>query len=145
MYSGKLDDKGRMKLPATFLEYFAKLHEKEMFVTSLDRTTAQIYTNSSWHARKSALMKSKEHARAAQNIVFTAAYFGANAEIDSSGRLNFNSVLRQGLGLDGQTLWLYMDRDRIEVITDAIHQSRTVQSARTSVEDNAELIEAGLL
>ena len=145
MYTGKLDEKGRMKLPACFLEYFAGLNEKEMFVTSLDRTTAQIYTNSGWTAKKASLMTSKEHAKAAQNVVFTAAEFGQEAEIDGSGRLMFNSVLRRGLGLDDQTLRLYVDRDRVEVLPEAVYQARTARAVATAAEDNAELQEAGLL
>ena len=37
MYPGRLDDSGRVKLPAKFQQYLAALPEKTLFVTSLDR------------------------------------------------------------------------------------------------------------
>src|SRR5438445_469324 len=55
MYPGKLDDKGRLKLPAVFLEYFGELGEKKLFVTSINRRTAQIYPTSVWRKNKKLL------------------------------------------------------------------------------------------
>ncbi len=49
-YNGKLDEKGRLKLPACFQEYLATIPEKGLFVTSIDRSTAQIYPIAAWRA-----------------------------------------------------------------------------------------------
>ena len=43
MFNGRLDDKGRMKLASALVQYFSALPERKLFVTSLDRRTAQIY------------------------------------------------------------------------------------------------------
>ena len=51
MYPGKLDDKGRMKLPSVFAEYLAALSyvgQKKLFVTSLDGRIARIYPQEVW-------------------------------------------------------------------------------------------------
>jgi len=44
MYPARVDDKGRLKLPVGFQQYFAGLQEKKLFVTSLDRRIGQIYS-----------------------------------------------------------------------------------------------------
>ena len=146
MYPGKLDDKGRLKIPASFLKYFADLKETKLFVTSLNRTTVQIYTNSAWRAKKAALMSAKGSAKAAADgIILSAAFLGTDVEIDVSGRVTFNSVLRQELKLDGQSLQVLATRDRLEVMPAALFDERNRRAAATAEADMAELEAEGLL
>ena len=48
MYPARMDDRGRVKLPAAFQEYLNSLDDKKLFVTSLDRRIAQIYPIRAW-------------------------------------------------------------------------------------------------
>src|SRR6266567_2146568 len=48
MYTCKLDDRSRLKLPADWVTFFNSLAEKTLFITSLDRHVAQIYPMSVW-------------------------------------------------------------------------------------------------
>jgi MraZ protein len=48
MYPARVDEKGRLKLPADFQQYFADLGERKFFITSLVRRIAQIYPISVW-------------------------------------------------------------------------------------------------
>ena len=48
MYPCRLDEKGRLKLPAEFQHFLNVLPEKKLFVTSLDRRIAQIYPMTAW-------------------------------------------------------------------------------------------------
>ena len=61
MYPGKLDDRGRVKLPTTFQQYFAAMDEKTLFVTSLDRRIAQIYPISLWRNNEKVFVEYKEN------------------------------------------------------------------------------------
>ena len=47
-FPGKLDDKGRLKLPADFQKFFNGLAETKLFLTSLDRSIAQLYPIAEW-------------------------------------------------------------------------------------------------
>ena len=117
-YPGKLDDKGRLKLPVKVEAYLRSLPDKEFFVTSVDKCTARIYPISIWMAtveKLDALDGSQEDIAA---YVRTAHRFGAEAEIDGSGRLQFNPELRRGLGLEGEGLHLIPVNGWYEVITD---------------------------
>src|ERR1039458_9568311 len=48
MYPARMDDRGRVKVPAPFKEYLEKFEDKRLFVTSLDRRIAQVYPIIFW-------------------------------------------------------------------------------------------------
>jgi MraZ protein len=145
MYPGKLDDKGRLKLPAVFLEYFGELGEKKLFVTSINRRTAQIYPTSVWRKNKKLLEGAREKPTAAKTIVFNAAEFGSDVEIDSQGRVTFNPELRRELDMEGHGLRLYAEKGRVEVITDALFQERRKKAEADSADAQEFMESAGLL
>jgi len=144
MYPGRLDDRGRVKLPANFLQYFGALGETRFFVTSLDRRIAQIYTIPAWRETEKWLASFRADAKRARNVAFNAADLGAEAEIDSQGRILFSTELRRELGIENQPVRLYAYRTRIEVLSDKIYQERRAEASANPVEDVTKLDEAGL-
>src|SRR5258708_5843640 len=90
MYPGRMDDRGRVKLPAAFKEYLERLSEKKLFVTSLDRRIAQIYPIHCWRETENFLENFSEDPDAAENLAFNAADLGAETEIDTQGRVLFS-------------------------------------------------------
>src|SRR5262245_3497091 len=95
MYPGRLDEKGRMKLPVPFQEYFGSLAEKKLFITSLDRRTAQIYTMEAWRRNEKFFDEYLDDPELAEAAAFTANDLGAEAEMDAQGRLTFPAELRR--------------------------------------------------
>jgi len=89
MYSSRLDDKGRAKMPVTFQQFFAALREKKLFVTSLDRRVAQIYPMAVWRQNERFFDNYRDDPRLARNVAFNAADLGAEAEMDAQGRFCF--------------------------------------------------------
>ena len=118
-YPGKLDDKGRLKLPVKVESYLRSLPDKEFFVTSVDKCTARIYPISMWMATVEKLDELDGSPEDVAAYVRTAQRFGSEVEMDSSGRLQFNPELRRGLGLEGEGLHLIPVHGWYEVITDA--------------------------
>ena len=47
-FTARVDEKGRLKLPAEITEYLAALGEQQVFVTTVNGTTARIYPISVW-------------------------------------------------------------------------------------------------
>ena len=86
MYPARLDEKGRLKLPVQFQKYFNDLPEKQLFVTSLDSRTAQIYTLTAWLANEEFLNGYATNPKAARNVLFTSADLGAESDMDGQGR-----------------------------------------------------------
>ena len=125
MYPGRLDDKGRLKLPAEFQHFLNVLPEKKLFVTSLDRRIAQIYPMHGLAGKRKVFRElTATTRRCAQDVAFNANDLGADAEMDSQGRVLFNTTLREELDLQNQELHLYAYRGHIEVLTEAIYQER---------------------
>src|SRR5450631_3736851 len=102
MYPGRLDDKGRLKLPAAFQQYFSELAEKKLFVTSLDRRTAQVYTMESWRGNEKFFEKYRDDIRLSRSVFFNAADLGSETEMDGQGRILFSPELRRELGIENQ-------------------------------------------
>lgn len=144
MYPGRLDDRGRLKLPATFQQYFSGLPEKRLFVTSLDRRIAQIYPIAVWRENERFFETFSESPEAAQDVWFNANDLGADAEADGQGRVTFNPELRRELDLDNTQLHLFAYRGRVQVLTEALYQERRQRASRSASENVTLLERAGL-
>lgn len=144
MYPSRLDEKGRLKLPAAFQQYFATLREKKLFVTSLDRRTAQVYPMEVWRGNEKFFENYRDDVRLARNVSFNAADLGAESEMDNQGRILFSAELRRELGIENQAVRLFAYRGRIEILTEAIYEERKNEAAKTAADDVGKLEAAGL-
>lgn len=127
MYPGRLDDKGRLKVAAPFQRYYEALGEKTLFVTSLDRRTAAIYTLEAWRATE-LFLENCDDQEAAEMASFIANQLGSEVEMDGQGRILFNSELRRVLGLEGTELHLYKYRNHVEVVPHAIYEELDIRA-----------------
>jgi DNA-binding transcriptional regulator/RsmH inhibitor MraZ len=144
MFPGRLDANGRLKLPASFQQYFGSLPEKKLFVTSLDERIAQIYPISAWRENEKFFESYVENPEVAQDVWFTANDLGADGEPDTQGRLTFPAKLRKALSLDNTELHLYSYRGRVQVLTDAVYEERKQRSSRRASDNVTVLERAGL-
>jgi transcriptional regulator MraZ len=144
MYPGRLDDKGRMKVPVDFQQFLSALREKKLFVTSLDRRIAQIYPIAVWRENEKFFETYRDDPRIARNVAFNAADLGAESEMDSQGRILFPPELRRELGIENQSVRLYAYRGRIEVLSEKIYEERKREASQMASEDLAKLEAAGL-
>ncbi len=144
MYPGRLDEKGRLKLPAQFQQFLAGLPEKKLFVTSLDRRIAQIYPIGVWRENEKFFESYRDNPQAVHDVAFNANDLGADVEMDAQGRVLFNSELRRELGLEDQTLHLFSYRGRVQILTEGLYQERRQRASRAASENVDVLERAGL-
>jgi len=144
MYPGRLDDKGRLKLPATFQQYFSSLGERKLFVTSVNRRIAQIYPMAVWKENEKFFESFRANPAAARRIAFNANDLGAEAEMDAQGRITFNPDLRRELNLEGQELHLFAYKGRVEVLNEALYLEWKQDAMKSAAEDQDLLETAGL-
>jgi MraZ protein len=144
MYPGRLDDKGRMKVPVDFQQFLSALREKKLFVTSLDRRIAQIYPIAVWRENEKFFETYRDDPRIARNVAFNAADLGAESEMDNQGRILFPPELRRELGIENQSVRLFAYRGRIEVLSEKIYEERKREASQMAAEDLAKLEAAGL-
>ncbi|MCU1262718.1 MAG: hypothetical protein JWO80_5603 [Bryobacterales bacterium] len=145
MHNGKLDDKGRLKLPVQFQEYLSSFPEKKLFVTSIDRSTAQIYPIAIWRENEQLLKDFKTDPKIAKTVAFNANDLGADAEMDNQGRVLINAELRRELDMDGQALRVFSERGRIKVLTEVVYQAQKLAAAKLAAESAEKMEMEGLL
>ncbi len=115
----RIDDKGRIKLSAEYLHYFEALPEQDVFVTSLDRSVAEIFPIAKWRLMEDFFEEHESNPEiflASKNAV----RLGAMSKVDSQGRVNIHADLRRALNLDGQELHAEpYRRSRIQLVPKA--------------------------
>lgn len=139
-----VDEKGRLKLPAEFLEYLEALKVTKVFITTLDRRQARIYPIAVWKVNEELLQAAGENAASAERLAFVAKFYGGDAEIDKSGRVLLPVKLRETLGLEKQPVWLDVYHGRINVVTREIHEERLQLAHANQPEDLKTLEKMGL-
>jgi DNA-binding transcriptional regulator/RsmH inhibitor MraZ len=144
MYSGRLDDKGRLKLPVDFHNHFRALQEQKLYVTSLDRKTAAVYPLHKWREVEAFLDNYRDDPAAAMNVAFVAAELGSETEPDAQGRILFSQELRKQLGLEDQPLKLWARHGLVEVLSEESFKQKQDQSKQTPEQDLAKLRAAGM-
>jgi MraZ protein len=144
MYPGRMDDRGRVKLPAPFKEYLERQPDKKLFVTSVDRRIAQIYPIHCWRETENFIENYTADPVAAENLAFNSSDLGAETEMDSQGRVLFSPELRRELGLEDQPVHLYAFGGHIEVLSDSVYAERKRAAMAQPVEDRAKLRQAGM-
>ena len=144
MYPAKLDDKGRMKFPAVFQEYFTALAEKKLFVTSLDRHIATIYPLDVWRQNEKIFDEFTSDPDVAETVAFNAADLGSETEMDSQGRIVFSPELRRELGIENKPVHLWAYKGHIEILSEEIYNERRQQASQSPRDAVKKLQGAGL-
>ena len=120
----RVDDKGRLKLPAEFLEYLKKLGVDKVFITTMDRELARIYPISVWKANEIFFANAGDLAEVADDVAYVAKFFGGDSEIDAQGRVLMPAPLRRVIELESQPVFLDCYNGRINVATKSVHEER---------------------
>jgi DNA-binding transcriptional regulator/RsmH inhibitor MraZ len=144
MYPARLDDKGRLKFPTVFQQFFNSFPEGKLFVTSLDGRIGQIYPISVWRKNEELFDQYRDDPDALQDLLFNAQDLGAETEMDSQGRITVNPELRQELDLQGQELHLMAYKGRVEILTEAIYQERKLRARPKAADSIRKLEQAGM-
>jgi MraZ protein len=143
-FSGKLDDKGRLKLPASFQQFFNGLPETKLFLTSLDRSIAQLYGIAEWRKNEQFFDTFSDDPVAAEVISFNANDLGGDVEMDSQGRITVHPDLRRELGMEATDLHLIAAKGHIDIYTDSRYQAMKSGAVENSADHLRALKKAGL-
>jgi MraZ protein len=133
-----VDEKGRLKLPAEFIEYLEALKVTKVFITTFDQRQARIYPIAVWKVNEGLFENSADPA--AERLALLAKAFGGDAEIDKSGRVLLPAKLREILDLEKQPVWLDVYHGRINVVSRKIHEER-MQLAQANMSEDLKTLE----
>ena len=127
MFNARADERGRVKFPVNFQEYFKGLPDnQELFVTSLDRETARVYPIAVW--RENEAFFSEHRDEDAENAYFRAMRFGEQAEMDNQGRVPLSTELRKVLNLIDQPVKIWARDGVINIISESVFTKRESES-----------------
>jgi MraZ protein len=96
----KVDEKGRLKIPAAFLEEL-KGYGDQFYVTSETGEYARIFPMKIWEEIESKLARLSSHNKTKQKFLTWTNYYGQAVEIDGQGRILIPPVLREAALMKG--------------------------------------------
>jgi MraZ protein len=111
----RVDDKGRLKLPADFKRVVDERYGTQFYVTSKDGKRAEIYPLKEWQNIEAKLALVPNSNPAKKKFLERTNYYGHAAEMDGQGRLLLPQILRESARLDGDTAVFGM-QDHLEVV-----------------------------
>ncbi len=96
----KVDEKGRLKIPAAFLEEL-KGYGDQFYVTSETGEYARIFPMKVWEELEAKLARLTTHNRTKQKFLTWTNYYGQVVEMDGQGRVLIPPVLREAALMKG--------------------------------------------
>jgi MraZ protein len=99
-YEAKIDDRGRIKIPAKFLSVFDAGYGRDLYVTSLEGDHVIIYPMKIWERVEFQIENAGILDPDVDAYVNRLSYWGTEAELDSKGRVLVPPALRKEGQLD---------------------------------------------
>lgn len=143
-FQARVDEKGRLKLPAVFQQYLKELGEEKVFVTSLDGRTGRLYPISIWKQNEIAFERAAEESEAAEDLALLANYFGEDSDVDPSGRVLVPTTLRRHLKIEGESVFLDCAKGRINLYGSSEFEARRLKALEGVDEKLKKLTRLGL-
>jgi MraZ protein len=140
-HTAKVDQAGRVKMPAKYQEYLGRLEDRTLFVTKL-HGMARIYTNGSWERN---LAKLDADPSLKLRYTVQADRFGGDVEMDPQGRITLPQVLRQDMKLENESLQLRFFDDIVLVYTPEQFQAVVAESEAAEEQDRQSAAELGFV
>jgi MraZ protein len=98
----RVDDKGRLKVPAEFKRVIDEKYGQQFYITSLDGKVAQIYPFEEWERIEQKLASLSTFNPTKKKFLSRVNYWGQQVEIDGQGRLLIPQLLRENAEIKGE-------------------------------------------
>src|ERR1700739_4569775 len=131
----KVDEKGRLKIPASFLEDL-KEYGNQFYITSTTGESARIYPMKVWNEIEDKLAKLPSSNQAKRRFLLRTSYYGQVVELDGQGRVLLPSVLREAAQTKGD-VDVFGKLDYLEVMNHARVLDQMKNEPYTAEDDRA--------
>lgn len=101
-HPAKVDEKGRLKLPAAFKQLLDAQHVTQLYITSVDGKSAEIWPLPEWEKQEALLAESSTMDDAVDKYLNMTSYYGQQVEMDSQSRVVLPQILRGTAKLDAE-------------------------------------------
>ncbi|PYX84190.1 MAG: division/cell wall cluster transcriptional repressor MraZ [Acidobacteria bacterium] len=138
----RVDEKGRLKIPAEFKRLIDERYNAEFYITSLDGKTAQIYPFEEWRRIEEKLARLSNFNPTKKKFLDRTNYYGQQVEMDGQGRLLLPQLLREAGQIKGEVAVLgnltYLVVRNLELF------KREIQEEKFTPDDEKTLDELGI-
>ncbi len=137
--TGRVDDKGRLKLPALVRSRMVEEYrEPKVFITSLDGEEVKVFPLREWEAVETSLSNKSPDGNEAdgeikQKILFQVNRFGAEETLDNQGRILVPAVLREAAGMRGEVKILWQS-NHLFVVSAARFEEAAEENRLTTID-----------
>lgn len=101
-HPARVDEKGRLKVPAEYKRTLDEKYGTQFYITSLDGKVAQIYPFEEWERIEERLLKLPNFNPAKKKFLDRTNYYGQQVEMDAQGRLLIPAILREKAEIKGE-------------------------------------------
>src|SRR6266849_6791548 len=98
----RVDEKGRLKIPAEFKRVIDEKYGQQFYITSLDGKVAQLYPFEEWERIEQKLAGLSNFNPTKKKFLDRANYYGQQVEMDGQGRLLLPQLLRESAQIKGE-------------------------------------------
>ena len=138
----RVDEKGRLKVPAEFKRVIEEKYAQRFYITSLDGNVAQIYPFEEWERIEQKLANLSTFNPTKKKFLNRVNYYGQVVEMDGQGRLLIPQVLREAAQIRGEVAVLgnltYLEVRNMEAFR------REIEEQAFTDEDTKTLDELGI-
>ena len=98
----RVDEKGRLKIPAEFKRVIDEKYAQKFYITSLDGIVAQVYPFEEWERIEQKLASLSTFNPTKKKFLNRTNYYGQVVEMDGQGRLLVPQILRESAQIRGE-------------------------------------------
>jgi len=124
----RVDEKGRLKVPAEFKRVIDEKYSTQFYITSLDGKVAQIYPFEEWEQIEQKLASLSTFNPTKKKFLSRVNYWGQQVEIDGQGRLLMPQLLRESAQIKGEVAVIgyqkYLEVRNLEAYRQEIQQEK---------------------
>ena len=138
----RVDDKGRLKVPAEFKRVIDEKYGTQFYITSLDGKVAQVYPFEEWERIEQKLANLSTFNPTKKKFLSRVNYWGQQVEMDGQGRLLIPQLLRENAAIKGEVAVLgnltYLEVRNLEAL------QREIETESFTTEDEKTLDDLGI-
>jgi transcriptional regulator MraZ len=98
----RVDEKGRLKVPAEFKRVIDEKYNTQFYITSVDGRVAEIYPFEEWERIEQKLAGLSNYNPTKKKFLDRVNYWGQQVEMDGQGRLLVPQLLRDAAQIKGE-------------------------------------------
>jgi len=138
----RVDDKGRLKLPAEYKRRADEVYGPQFFITSRDGKRAEIYPLKEWEKVEAGLAKIPDFNPQKRKLLDIVNYYGQMAEMDAQGRVLIPQLLRELAKVTGDVVVL--GKQTFLEVANHEEFKRQMEASPLTAEDEKALADLGL-